>query len=80
MSVHQTGNKQSIWYINATSLNNKIDELRAVVEGPDIICVTETWFNDSSDVTITSYHVYRADRKEKEVAYAFTLTTIFLAL
>ena len=44
--------KLSIWYTNATSLNNKLDELRLLthIHRPDVVCVTETWFNDESDV------------------------------
>ena len=34
-------------YINAQSINNKMDELKGVVETgrPDIIAITETWTN-----------------------------------
>ncbi len=54
-----------IWYTNATSLNNKINELRLQIEifEPDVICVTETWFKAESDVNINNYNIYRTDRK-----------------
>ncbi|XP_065684273.1 uncharacterized protein LOC136096666 [Hydra vulgaris] len=54
-----------IWYTNATSLNNKIDELRLQCEiyKPDVICVTETWFKAESVVNIISYNIFRSDRK-----------------
>nr|XP_047129493.1 uncharacterized protein LOC124809440 [Hydra vulgaris] len=48
----QKCNELMIWYTNATSLNNKIDELRLQCEiyKPDVICVTETWFKAESDL------------------------------
>ncbi|XP_047144807.2 uncharacterized protein LOC124818279 [Hydra vulgaris] len=54
-----------IWFTNATSLNNKIDELRLQCEiyKPDVICVTETWFKAEPDVNIISYNIFRSDRK-----------------
>ena len=51
------------WYTNATSLNNKIDELRLLlnIHKPDVVCVTETWFKLESDVKINSYNIFRLD-------------------
>jgi hypothetical protein len=45
------------WYTNPTSLNNKIDEARALLSThkPDIFCVAETWFNETSDTKISGY-------------------------
>jgi hypothetical protein len=61
----QKCNELMIWYTNATSLNNKINELRLQIEifEPDVICVTETWFKAESDVNINNYNIYRTDRK-----------------
>ena len=59
-------NKELIfWYTNATSLNNKIDELRLQTEiyEPDVIFVTETWFKAESDANINNYNIFRNDRK-----------------
>lgn len=55
----------SIWYTNATSLNNKIDELRLQNEiyEPGVIFVTVTWFKAESDVNINNYNIFRKDRK-----------------
>ena len=38
-----------VMYANVQSLNNKVNELRALVtmESPDIIALTETWTNES---------------------------------
>ena len=38
-----------VMYANVQSLNNKVNELRALVvlESPDVIALTETWTNDS---------------------------------
>ena len=53
--------------INARSLLNKTDELRltADLRKPSIICVTETWLNDSIDssvVGLKGYSLCRCDR------------------
>jgi hypothetical protein len=52
--------KLLIWYTNATSLNNKIDELRLQTEiyEPDVIFVTETRFKAESDVNINNYNIF----------------------
>ena len=47
-------------YLNARSIRNKIDELRAAVEehNPDIIRVVETWLSDKifdTEITIQDY-------------------------
>lgn len=57
-----------ICHINAQSLKNKIDEFRYIFEQSDIdiICVSETWFNNSimdSIVGLNNYKIYRCDRK-----------------
>ena len=53
-------------YLNATSLENKLDEFKAVVEtyNPGKIAVNETCFISKSIVNISSYHVYRKDRND----------------
>jgi exonuclease III len=63
INVNETTNL-TVWYTNATSLNNKIDELRLLVNihKPDVVCVTETWFKLESDVNINSYNIFRLDR------------------
>lgn len=55
-------------HINAQSLNNKIDEFRLTFEnsGIDIVCVSETWLNETTPdslIMLRDYRVYRADRK-----------------
>ena len=52
------------WYTNATSLNNKMPELRASIEidRPKLIFITETWWNQSSVPNLESYTLYRNDR------------------
>jgi hypothetical protein len=75
LSVTDSGTRQNsliineetqltIWYTNATSLNNKIDELRLLltIHKPDVVCITETWFKAESDVNINDYNIFRLDR------------------
>lgn len=57
----------SICHINAQSLNNKIPEFRLTFEnsGIDVICISETWFNESTTdgiIMLEGYTTYRADR------------------
>ena len=54
-------------YTNATSLNNKTLELTARLNTspkPQVIMVTETWFNESSTPFIGGYSLYQKNRKE----------------
>lgn len=60
-------NGLKICHINAQSLKNKTDEFKYVFEnsGLDVICVSETWFTDStSDALVTpyGYDIFRSDR------------------
>ena len=61
----------SIMYLNARSIRNKIDELRAAVEehSPDIIGVVETWLSDKffdTEINIKEYSSIRIDRNSRE--------------
>lgn len=56
-----------VCHINAQSLNNKIHELRLTFEnsGVDIICISETWLNESTldgIIMLNGYNLYRGDR------------------
>jgi hypothetical protein len=57
----------SVYYTNATSLNNKIDELRALVAANrfSAVFITETWADSSSALCIDGYTMYRKDRTHK---------------
>ena len=62
-----------LFYTNAGSLINKLDELKLSISlyKPDIICITETHYSqdlDSSEVDLEGYSTFRADRgfKTKE--------------
>ena len=61
--------KLNIFYPNARSLNNKMEELEAKVDSEeyDIVAVSETWFKEESSwrTGIEGYKVYRCDRKER---------------
>jgi hypothetical protein len=48
-------------YLNATSLDNKLDEFKVVIEtyGPKKIGVSETWFKSYSIVDVNGYNIYR---------------------
>ncbi len=56
------------WYTNATSLNNKLDELSILVSqsAPDIIFITETHFNKDSVTDLEGYKCFRKDREDME--------------
>ena len=49
MEGRQTKTGVKVVFTNAQSINNKIDEMRALVaiNKPDILAITETWTNDS---------------------------------
>jgi hypothetical protein len=53
-------------YLNATSLDNKLDEFKAILETnrPDIVAVSETWFKSTSVVNVRGYTIYRKDRMD----------------
>ncbi|KAK7899635.1 hypothetical protein WMY93_020488 [Mugilogobius chulae] len=56
---------------NVRSLNNKLDELLLLVRHDEdfrrsnLICLTETWLNDQSEVELPGYITIRADRDTK---------------
>ena len=54
-------------YTNETSLNNKIPELTARLKTsskPEVVMVTETWFNTCSTPFIGGYNLYQTDREK----------------
>jgi hypothetical protein len=58
-------------HINARSLYPKIDEISWIVQnsGVDVVCISETWLNDSvldSDIGIEGYTLFRKDRLSKK--------------
>ena len=60
----------SIFYCNAFSIRNKIDEWRLVIadEKPDIACVTESKLSEmdsDTSVKIAGYDILRHDRTER---------------
>ncbi len=60
--------KLNIFYTNARSLNNKMEELEAKVDSEeyDIVAVSETWLKENNWRTgLEGYKVYRCDRKER---------------
>ncbi len=54
----------SCLYTNATSLNNKIDELliEIIKYKASVIFVSETWWTDESATIITGFNLFRKDR------------------
>ena len=59
-----------LFYTNAGSFLNKIDELRisVAIYDPDIICIVETHLNssiDNNEINIDSYNIFRHDRNFK---------------
>jgi hypothetical protein len=57
----------SCWYTNATSLNNKFDDLilEASYKRPHVIMICETWWTESSVSNIKGYSLFRRDRINK---------------
>ena len=55
------------WYTNATSLNNKMSIFKAEVamDQPDVIFISETWFNDNSCPSLNGYNIFRRDRGDQ---------------
>lgn len=53
-------------YLNATSLDNKLDEFSVVIEtySPQIVAVSETWFKSISITNVKGYNLYRKDRSD----------------
>ena len=54
------------WYTNPTSLNNKISEFLCCIseDKPNLIFITETWWNETSTPFIGGYSLYRRDREK----------------
>ncbi len=69
--LHKSANDRSskeefsCWYTNATALNNKMGEFQAIIEHdkPQVIFITETWFNESTVPTLPICSLYRRDRE-----------------
>lgn len=60
----------NVCHINAQSLNPKIDEFRGLFVGSevDIVCVSETWFQEDildNHYCLKGYNVFRADRNQR---------------
>jgi len=53
-------------YLNATSLENKLDEFKVVVETycPKIVAVSETWFKNNSTSIVSGYNLYQRNRND----------------
>ena len=53
-------------YLNATSLDNKLDEFRVVIDSycPQIVAVSETWFKNNSIANVNGYNLFRKDRSD----------------
>lgn len=63
--------KLSFLYLNARSIVNKHKELELYVleEKFDVVCITETWMNESildSEMSINGYALYRRDRDDAD--------------
>ncbi len=58
----------SCWYTNATSLNNKYNDLLIEIncKKPQIIIICETWWTEASATNIIGYSLFRKDRTDKK--------------
>jgi hypothetical protein len=70
-------------YLNATSLDNKFDEFRVVIDSycPQIVAVRETWFKNNSIANVNAYNLFRKDRVmgAGEVVYTSTKEMVHLS-
>ncbi|RNA13360.1 hypothetical protein BpHYR1_045588 [Brachionus plicatilis] len=59
--------KLYFYYSNATSLNNKLHLLEAYSASflPDIIGITERWYDESSTTNLNGYKIFRIVRRKK---------------
>ena len=67
--IRKSGKELLVIHINCRSLVNKEEELQQIIDeiSPDIICLTETWFDDSvpSQAFVPeNYSIIRKDREE----------------
>ena len=67
----EQNNVLKVFYVNARSLINKMDEIQlyAYEIDPDIICVQETWATEkitNAELHINNYNIFRNDRKHKK--------------
>ena len=70
------GSTLNILYYNARSLIPKLDELRleCVNRQPDIVCIVETWLDDTvsdNELLLPDYQIYRYDRNRHGGGVAF---------
>jgi len=68
-------NNTTVILWNACSLMNKLNQFQSVIYSKDldVICITETWLNDtisSTEILPTSYTIYRNDRINRGVLIA----------
>ena len=54
------------WYLNATSLVNKLDELIVEINmyHPHLVAVSETWFKSDSKINVPGYKPCRKERSD----------------
>ena len=73
--------KLKCWYTNATSLNSKFSEFEARIytENPDVVMVTETWWQLGSLVQLDDYTLYRCDREARGGGVAIYIKSNFLS-
>ena len=81
MTSQQEKHVLSVLYFNVRSLLPKIDNLRLIcaVFKPEIICVVESWLDDSiedAEVFIQGYQIVRLDRT-RHVNNLFTCSVLF---
>ena len=53
-------------YLNATSLENKLDEFKVVIDTycSQIIAISATWFKSISVMDVNGYNLYRKERND----------------
>ena len=67
VNVNCSNKHVHVMYYNVRSLLPKLDELKAICATsiPDIVCVFETWLDNSildNEVTVPNYQLFRLDR------------------
>ena len=55
-----------VYYINARSVLNKLDELKHSYKDFDVIIITETWLNDSTCSSLLSWEGFQLIRQDRD--------------
>jgi len=58
---------------NCRELIGKMAEISALIQKFDVICLQETWLNQSNKISFKNYNVYRCDRNDPRIGGGFMI-------